>query len=56
MALLSVIVPAVPLKLGTVIEFVLRLSVPPNITSPPVPKAAALPSVSVPALIVVPLE
>ena len=43
--LLSVIVPAVPLKLGTVIELALRLRIPPLNVSPPVPKAVVLPSV-----------
>ena len=52
-ALLSVIVPAVPVKLGMLIKYVLRSSVPPFITRLPVLSAEALPSWSVPAVIVV---
>ena len=55
-ALLSVIVPAVPLKLATLIELELRSRTPPDMVIPPVPRAVALPSVSVPAPIVVPPE
>ena len=46
---LSVIVPAMPLKDGTLIARVLRSNTPPLAVSSPLPRARALPSCSVPA-------
>ena len=51
-----VTVPAAPLKLGTIMLKPLRSSVPPLAARPPVPRAAALPSWSVPLLTIVPPE
>ena len=53
---LSVIVPPNPLSELTLIELAFRSSRPPMRTRPPEPSAAALPTTSVPASIVVPPE